>query len=115
MEINKEMLKGYLESIILSLLTEEDLYGYDIAKKIRSLSQETFEIKEGTMYVILKRLENNGLVESYWDDSLSGGGRRRYHHITEEGTKYLENSRKEWQFFKRIVDSFLEGSKDDKN
>lgn len=109
------MLKGYLESIILSLLTEEDLYGYDIAKKIRSLSQETFEIKEGTMYVILKRLENNGLVESYWDDSLSGGGRRRYHHITEEGTRYLENSRKEWQFFKSIVDSFLEGRKDDKN
>ena len=107
MEINKEMIKGYIESIILSLLVVEDLYGYDIAKRIRNISQETFEIKEGTMYVVLKRLENNGLVESYWDDSVSGGGRRRYHHITDKGGKYLENSQKEWQFFKNIVDNFL--------
>lgn len=107
MEINKEMIKGYIESIILSLLENEDLYGYDIAKKIRNLSEEMFEIKEGTMYVVLKRLENNELVESYWDDSISGGGRRRYHHITDEGKKYLEKSRKEWNFFKGIVDNFL--------
>lgn len=46
------------------------------------------------MYVVLKRLENNGLVESYWDDSISGGGRRKYHHITDKGKKYLENSQK---------------------
>ena len=107
MELNKEMIKGYLESMILSLLKNEDLYGYDIAKKIRNASQETFEIKEGTMYVVLKRLENNGLVDSYWDDSVSGGGRRRYHHITSEGKKYLENSQNEWKFFKNIVDKFL--------
>jgi PadR family transcriptional regulator PadR len=107
MEINKEMIKGYIESIILSLLVGEDLYGYNIAKKIRNISQETFEIKEGTMYVVLKRLETNGLVESYWDDSVSGGGRRRYHHITDKGRKYLEYSQKEWQFFKSIVDEFL--------
>lgn len=107
MEINKEMLKGYIESIILSLLENEDLYGYDIAKKIRNVSEEMFEIKEGTMYVVLKRLENNKLVESYWDDSISGGGRRRYHHITDEGKRYLEKSREEWSFFKGIVDNFL--------
>lgn len=107
MEVNKEMIKGYIESIILSLLQAEDLYGYDIAKKIRSVSQETFEVKEGTMYVVLKRLENNELVESYWDDVISGGGRRRYHHITDKGKEYLENSQKEWEFFKGIVDKFL--------
>jgi PadR family transcriptional regulator, regulatory protein PadR len=111
LEINKEMIKGYIESIILSLLLEEDLYGYDIAKKIRTLSEGTFEIKEGTMYVVLKRLENNGLVDTYWDDSESGGGRRRYHHITDDGRRYLENTKKEWIFFKNIIDRFLEGKK----
>jgi PadR family transcriptional regulator, regulatory protein PadR len=111
LEINKEMIKGYIESIILSLLQDADLYGYDIAKKIRNISQETFEVKEGTMYVVLKRLENNGLVESYWDDAASGGGRRRYHHITDKGKEYLVNSQKEWQFFKGIVDKFLGGEK----
>ena len=105
------MIKGYVESIILSLLENEDMYGYDIVKKIRNICEETFEIKEGTMYVVLKRLENKGLIESYWDDSESGGGRRRYHHITEQGKKYLENTKKEWQFFKRIIDKFLEVNK----
>ncbi len=107
MEINKEMIKGYIESILLSLLLNEDLYGYDISKRIRDVSGKTFEIKEGTMYVVLKRLENNGLVNSYWDDTLSGGGRRRYHHITDKGKEYLQNTKMEWQFFKSIVDKFL--------
>ncbi|WP_411682585.1 PadR family transcriptional regulator [Clostridium thailandense] len=111
MEVNKEMIKGYIESIILSLLQDEDLYGYDIAKKIRNTSEETFEIKEGTMYVVLKRLESKGLVESYWDDTISGGGRRRYHHITDKGKQYLVNSQKEWDFFKGIIDKFLGGRK----
>jgi PadR family transcriptional regulator, regulatory protein PadR len=111
LEINKEMIKGYIESIILSLLKDKDLYGYDISKKIRELSNETFGIKEGTMYVVLKRLENNGFVEAYWDDSVSGGGRRRYHHITDKGKKYLEKTKREWQFFKGIIDKFMGGIK----
>ena len=109
MEINKEMIKGYIESIILSLLVGEDLYGYDIAKKIRNISGETFEIKEGTMYVVLKRLENNELISPYWDDTESGGGRRRYYKITDKGTNYLNNKKSEWLFFKKIIDTFYRG------
>lgn len=109
MEINKEMVKGYLESIILSLLKKEELYGYDLSKKIRAISKETFEIKEGTLYVVLKRLENNKFIQSYWDDTESGGGRRRYHRITKEGLKYLEDKEKEWEFFKNIMNIFFEG------
>lgn len=115
MEINKEMIKGYIESIILSLLKEEDLYGYEISKRIRSISEDTFEIKEGTMYVVLKRLQNNGLVEAYWDDSVTGGGRRRYHHITDKGRKYLDNTKKQWIFFKNIIDKFFKEEKNGKN
>lgn len=108
MEINKEMLKGYLESIILTLLKDEDLYGYDIAKKIRTISNEKFEIKEGTLYVVLKRLESNGLVTTYWGDYESGGGRRRYNKITEKGRVYLKEKKEEWVFFKNILDIFFE-------
>ncbi|MGH4124244.1 MAG: PadR family transcriptional regulator [Clostridium sp.] len=109
MEINKEMIKGYIEGIILSLLVGEDLYGYDIANRIRNISKETFEIKEGTMYVVLKRLENNELISPYWDDTESGGGRRRYYKITAEGTNYLNNKKSEWIFFKNIIDTFYKG------
>lgn len=107
LEVNKEMLKGYLESIILSVLKNEDLYGYDISKRIRAISNDTFEIKEGTLYVILKRLENNKYIKSYWDDTESGGGRRRYHHITSEGLKYLNDKEREWRFFENIINKFL--------
>lgn len=109
MEVNKEMVKGCIESIILSLLKNDKMYGYDISKKIRTISKETFKIKEGTLYVVLKRLENSKFVQSYWDDSESGGGRRKYHHITKDGLKYLEDKEKEWEFFKNIMNKFLEG------
>ncbi|MBL4931407.1 PadR family transcriptional regulator [Clostridium paridis] len=107
MEIHKEMLKGYIESIILSLLINEDLYGYEISKRIRLISKDKFEIKEGTLYVVLKRLESNGLVSTYWDDNESGGGRRRYHKITNEGLSYLKLKKEEWTFFRDILDLFF--------
>lgn len=107
MEINKEMLKGYIESIILSLLIKEDLYGYEMSKRIRAISTNKFELKESTMYVVLKRLESNELVTTYWDDSESGGGRRRFHKITEKGKEYLKNKKEEWLFFKNIIDTFF--------
>lgn len=108
MEINKEMIKGYIESIILSVLSNEELYGYEISKRIRNISENTFEIKEGTMYVVLKRLEKNQLISPYWDDTESGGGRRRYYKITEQGINYLKNKKAEWLFFKNIIDTFYE-------
>lgn len=107
MDINKEMLKGYIESIILSLLKNEDLYGYEISKRVRNISRNTFELKEGTLYVVLKRLENNNLISPYWDDTESGGGRRRYYKITEQGIAYLLKSKDEWMFFKNIIDTFF--------
>ena len=107
LEINKEMIKGYIESIILSLLLVEDLYGYEISKRIRTISNNNFEIKEGTMYVVLKRLESSELVTTYWDDSESGGGRRRFHKITEKGKDYLQSKKEEWIFFRNIVDTFF--------
>jgi len=109
MDIHKEAIKGYVESIILSLLKNEDLYGYEIAKRVRNISKDTFEIKEGTLYVVLKRLENQNLLSPYWDDTAErGGGRRRYYKITDEGNKYLLRKKEEWVFFKNIMDIFFE-------
>ena len=109
MDIDKEMIKGYIESIILSLLKNEDLYGYEISKRVRSFSGNTFELKEGTLYVVLKRLENNNLILPYWDDTESGGGRRRYYKITEQGIDYLFKKKDEWMFFRNIIDTFFKG------
>lgn len=84
MQFTKEMLKGYIDVILLSLLFEQDLYGYELAKKVKEQSDSAFEMKEGTLYLALKRLEQNGLLESYWGDEGTGG-RRKYYRILDSG------------------------------
>ncbi|MGA3599258.1 PadR family transcriptional regulator [Lysinibacillus agricola] len=109
MEINKEVLKGHIDTLILSLLHKKDMYGYELAKFVRDKSEEQFEIKEGTLYLSLKRLEKNDWVESYWGDEQGPGGRRKYYKLTSLGKECFEEKRSEWRFVKKIMDSFLEG------
>lgn len=109
MEIDKEVLKGYIDTIILSVLEEKPLYGYELAKRVREKSNAEFELKEGTMYLALKRLENNKLVESYWGEDDSLGGRRKYYRILPEGAARFHQKKLEWDFVKKIIDKFLGG------
>lgn len=109
LEINKEVLKGHIDTLILSLLSKRDMYGYEIAKIVREKSKEQFELKEGTMYLSLKRLEKNEWITSYWGEEQGPGGRRKYYKLTQEGQVGFREKREEWNFVKRIIDSFLEG------
>lgn len=109
MKINKEVLKGHIDTLILSLLYTRDMYGYELAKLVRERSNEQFELKEGTLYLSLKRLEQNKWIESYWGDEKGPGGRRKYYKLTPLGEEGFEKKRLEWEFIKRIIDSFLEG------
>lgn len=109
MEINKEVLKGHIDTIILSQLNNKDMYGYELAKLVREKSDEQFELKEGTLYLSLKRLEKNKWIESYWGDEQGPGGRRKYYKITSIGKGGFEGKRSEWEFVKKMIDSFLGG------
>lgn len=111
MEINKEVLKGHIDTIILSLLQSRDMYGYELAKFVRKNSDDQFELKEGTLYLSLKRLEKNKWIESYWGDEQGPGGRRKYYKLTSLGEQGFEEKRSEWEFVKKIMDSFLRGGK----
>lgn len=112
MDINKEVLKGHIDTLILSLLHDRDMYGYEIAKIVREKSEEQFELKEGTLYLSLKRLEKNKWINSYWGDEQGPGGRRKYYKLTSLGREgYIEKC-SEWQFVKKLMDSFLEGSEE---
>lgn len=84
------------------------MYGYEIAKFVREKSEEQFELKEGTLYLSLKRLEKNMWIESYWGDEQGPGGRRKYYRLTPSGEEGFEQKRKEWEFVKNMIDSFLE-------
>ncbi|MGE6490058.1 PadR family transcriptional regulator [Paenisporosarcina sp. NPDC076898] len=112
MEVNKEVLKGHIDTIILSLLLKRDMYGYEIAKYVREKSDSQFELKEGTLYLSLKRLENNKWIESYWGDEQGPGGRRKYYKLTSIGKDGFEEKRLEWQFVKELIDMFLKGGEE---
>lgn len=107
MEISKEVLKGHIETIILSLLSKQEMYGYELAKYVKMRSQNQFELKEGTLYLSLKRLEANQFIQSYWCDDHGPGARRKYYKITPLGKEYYEKKVVEWNFMKNLMDSFL--------
>lgn len=109
MQISKEVLKGHIDTIILSIVAQHDCYGYEIAKTVREYTEGAFEIKEATLYIALKRLEKNEYILSYWDDGASNGGRRKYYKMTEQGTEFLEYKKQEWNYMKAMMDHYLGG------
>jgi len=108
LQVEKEMLKGYIDIIILSFLDSQDLYGYELGKQVKERTRNTFELKEGTLYLAFKRMEKNGWVQSYWGEE-GNGGRRRHYRILPEGKKLLRNKKREWEHIKTLMDIFLEG------
>lgn len=104
--INSDLIRGNIDTIILSVLIREDNYGYRIIKEIYRKSGDTFELKEPTLYSSLRRLETNRLVESYWGEE-SQGGRRKYYRITELGVAAYRKNYKEWETAKRLIERLI--------
>ncbi|MFQ5860453.1 MAG: PadR family transcriptional regulator [Dehalococcoidia bacterium] len=102
----KELLKGSTETLLLSLVATEPMYGYQIAKEMAKRSSGYFRLKEGTLYPALHRLERGGLVEGWWKETSSGQP-RRYYHITSKGLRVLGERLTEWQRFSRAVNSVM--------
>ena len=98
----RELLKGSTETLLLSLLVDEVMYGYQLAKEMDRRSSGYFRFKEGTLYPALHRLERDGLVKGVWRMSPSGQN-RRYYHITAKGRATLESMLEEWQNFTAAV------------
>ena len=100
----RQMKKGVLDMLVLRLLQPEAKYGYQIIQEMKEKSEETFLLKDGTLYPILYRLEEDGLVVSEWSAAEGKQVSRKYYAITEEGEKALEEIEAVW---KRISDGIL--------
>jgi PadR family transcriptional regulator PadR len=98
MALYDQIRKGSTSTLILSLLNDEPMYGYQITQELQRRSEGYFEMKEGLLYPALHRLEQDGLLRSEWR-SVAGSRRRKYYFITEEGRKVLTNSVAEWMTF----------------
>jgi len=106
MSMTSDMLRGHTETIILAHLLEQDSYGYQINKDILEKTNNLYELKEATLYSAFRRLEQEGLIQSYWGDEGSGA-RRRYYGITEDGRAAYVKQKKEWEQTKIIIDKLL--------
>ncbi|MBU7315208.1 PadR family transcriptional regulator [Paenibacillus oleatilyticus] len=106
--MNKELLKGSIDILVLSVADRGDTYGYEIIRRLKKNSDELYEMSEGTLYPALRRLEDKGFLVSYWGDSETGG-RRKYYRITEDGKRELDRKVQEWQAVHRLIRVCLEG------
>lgn len=107
MKIDKELLKGSTTMLIMEMLKDEDMYGYQITKKLKEKSENLFNLNEGTLYPILHKLEENNLITSYWDENTTR--KRKYYAITEKGKKQLKDKKEEWKLFSNGVNKVLGG------
>lgn len=105
MKISKELISGSIPTMVLSVIKNEDLYGYRIIKELEIRSEYAFSLKEGTLYPILHSFESEGYVESYWD--ASEGRKRKYYHITRKGLKHLAEKKQEFENFSVSVSKVL--------
>lgn len=106
MKIEKSLLSGSTPMLILSLLRDGDKYGYEMVAELAKRSDDTFELKEGTLYPLLHTLEKNKWVSSY--TKLTPSGReRKYYRLTSQGREQLEYKEKEWKLFSEKVNAVL--------
>lgn len=104
--ISSDVIRGYNDTIILSLLLEGDSYGYEISKNIRVVTNEQYVMKETTLYSAFNRLEKNGYIESYYGEETQGK-RRTYFRITSSGKLYYKEKCEEWDLTKKVINKFI--------
>lgn len=108
MEIDKGLIGGSTILLLLSLLEEADMYGYEIIKKLELKSDKTFQFKEGTLYPVLHKLENKGYVKSYISKANTGK-ERKYYRITNSGRKQLAEEKEKWERFSVSINKVIGG------
>ena len=105
MATNKEMMHGSVEVVILKLLSEHDMYGYEMVTELARRSSDVFRLKEGTLYPLLHRLEKEGAVTAY--EEKKDGRVRRYYHLTRRGGEKLRERREAWDAYSGAVNAVL--------
>lgn len=106
--MDKRFMANSTSMLVLKLLEKEELYGYQLIKKLEDQSEKVFLLKEGTLYPILHGLEQQGAVESF--EQVSDSGRiRRYYRITKKGSSMLKTKAKEWDIYHNAVNRVMGG------
>jgi len=104
--ISSDIIRGNIDTLILKLLQEQDMYGYEIVNEIKTRTNNVFDIKEATLYSVVQRLEKRELITSYMGEK-SHGRKRRYYKLTPFGKAYYSELIKEYKTLKQIMTNIL--------
>ena len=109
-EISSDIIRGYNDTIILSILIKEPSYGYEISKEKKRISEGKYLIKETTLYSAFTRMEKNGYIESFVavKDAEGNGKKRTYYRVTDKGRQYYKDKCDEWELTKDVIERFIE-------
>ncbi|WP_062106027.1 PadR family transcriptional regulator [Bacillus niameyensis] len=103
---NRELVKGSTSLLLLQLLDERDMYGYELVKVLEMRSSNGISFKEGTLYPALHKLEKQGYIECYWQEQEKGPA-RKYYQITDEGREMLLEKTDEWHSFVSVMNKVI--------
>ncbi len=101
-----DLIRGTLNTILLEAISRRPMYGYEICKLVNTKTEGYFDLREGSLYPALHRLERDGLLKAYWEQT-DGGRRRKYYQITDSGGEVLARKRTEWRDFAGAVERVL--------
>lgn len=96
--------KGTLSFIVLLVLKENELYGYELIEKIKTLTK--IEIAEGTLYPLMNRLKTDNLLESKWVEQETGIP-RKYYFLTETGKQTLDEMKIQWTDLQNVLNKLI--------
>lgn len=105
--IDQNLIKGSTTLLIMQLLKQEDMYGYQMIEELRIKSKNIFELKAGTLYPLLHTMEQNEIVEAY--ETEANGRIRKYYHLTAKGIKLLSEKKAEWSLYASSMSDVLGG------
>lgn len=108
MAVDKTLASGSTPMLLLKLLSEKDMYGYEIIDTLKRRSENVFEMKAGTLYPLLHSLEEKNLLTVYEKEVC--GKIRKYYRITREGNQALNEKQEEWKRYSRAVANVLGAS-----
>lgn len=105
MAVDRSLVSGSTTMLLLKLLSEKDMYGYEMIETLREKSQNVFELKAGTLYPLLHGMEDKKYLTVY--EKEVGGKVRKYYSITKTGRKVLEEKKEEWKIYSSAVVNVL--------
>ena len=109
-EWTAELKKGSIQLCLLALLAKDEKYGFQILHELRERSNGFFDLKEGTLYPALRRLEERGFVQSHWTER-EGGSPRKYYRLTDRGRTALGEALAIWDAMTSGAERVLEAAR----